>query len=54
MVAELKYLEGLGYESVGFVDDHFLLQPKRIEAICKGIMDEKLSIRWGIEGVWIR
>ncbi|MGE0471257.1 MAG: radical SAM protein [Nitrospira sp.] len=50
VVAELKYLEGLGYESVGFVDDHFLLQPKRIEAICKGIMDEKLSIRWGIEG----
>jgi anaerobic magnesium-protoporphyrin IX monomethyl ester cyclase len=50
VVAELKYLEGLGYESVGFVDDHFLLQPKRIEAICNGIMEEKLSIRWGIEG----
>ena len=50
VVAELKYLEGLGYESVGFVDDHFLLQPKRIEAICNGIMKEKLSIRWGIEG----
>ena len=27
-----------GYGSVYFVDDHFLLQPKRIEAICKGIM----------------
>ncbi|MFZ3013129.1 MAG: radical SAM protein, partial [Nitrospira sp.] len=50
VVAEMKYLEGLGYKSVGFVDDHFLLQPKRIEAICKGIMDEKLTIRWGIEG----
>ena len=50
VVAEMKHLEALGYKSVGFVDDHFLLQPKRIEAICKGIMDEKLTIRWGIEG----
>jgi anaerobic magnesium-protoporphyrin IX monomethyl ester cyclase len=50
VVAELKHLEELGYESVGFVDDHFLLQPKRIEAICNGIMEAKLSIRWGIEG----
>src|SRR5690348_2762627 len=50
VVAELKYLEEHGYGSVGFVDDHFLLQPKRIEAICNGIMEEKLTIRWGIEG----
>ena len=50
VVAELKHLEDLGYESVGFVDDHFLLQPKRIQAICNGIMEAKLSIRWGIEG----
>ncbi len=50
VVAELKYLEELGYGSVYFVDDHFLLQPKRIEAICTGVMDEKLTIQWGIEG----
>ncbi len=50
VVAELKHLEELGYGSVAFVDDHFLLQPKRIEAICSGIMKEKLSIQWGIEG----
>ncbi len=50
VVAELKYLEEHGYGSVYFVDDHFLLQPKRIEAICNGIMDEKLTIQWGIEG----
>ena len=50
VVAELKYLEEHGYGSVYFVDDHFLLQPKRIEAICNGIMDEKLKIQWGIEG----
>jgi anaerobic magnesium-protoporphyrin IX monomethyl ester cyclase len=50
VVAELKHLEAQGYGSVYFVDDHFLLQPKRIEAICSGIMKEGLSIQWGIEG----
>ncbi|MCS6265442.1 MAG: B12-binding domain-containing radical SAM protein [Nitrospira sp.] len=50
VVDELKYLEANGYGSVYFVDDHFLLQPKRIDAICKGIIDAKLTIQWGIEG----
>ena len=50
VVAELKRLEEDGYGSVYFVDDHFLLQPKRIEAICKGIEREKLTIKWGCEG----
>jgi radical SAM superfamily enzyme YgiQ (UPF0313 family) len=50
VVAELKHLEEAGYGSVYFVDDHFLLQPKRIEAICKGIMEEGLTIQWGCEG----
>jgi len=50
VVAELKYLEEHGYGSVYFVDDHFLLQPKRIEAICNGVIDAGLAIQWGIEG----
>lgn len=50
VVAELQHLEEQGYGSVYFVDDHFLLQPKRIEAICHGITDKKLTIQWGIEG----
>ncbi len=50
VVAELKYLEAHGYGSVYFVDDHFLLQPKRIEAICNGVQQENLTIQWGIEG----
>ena len=36
VVAELKHLEENGYESVFFVDDHFLLKPKRIEEMCAG------------------
>jgi len=50
VVDELKHLEEQGYGSVYFVDDHFLLQPKRIEAICNGVIDAKLRIQWGIEG----
>jgi radical SAM superfamily enzyme YgiQ (UPF0313 family) len=50
VVDEFKYLQELGYGSVYFVDDHFLLQPKRIEAICKGINENNITIQWGCEG----
>jgi radical SAM superfamily enzyme YgiQ (UPF0313 family) len=50
VVDEMKYLEEHGYGAVYFVDDHFLLQPKRIEAICNGVTNAGLSIQWGIEG----
>ena len=50
VVNEFTHLQQLGYGSVYFVDDHFLLQPRRIEAICKGINDAGVTIRWGCEG----
>ncbi len=50
VVREFEHLQQLGYGSVYFVDDHFLLQPKRIEAICKGINDRGVTIEWGCEG----
>lgn len=50
VIAEFNHLREHGYGGVYFVDDHFLLQPKRIEAICKGIVDEGLKIHWGCEG----
>ena len=50
VVDEFNYLQALGYGAVYFVDDHFLLQPKRIEAICKGINDNGVTIQWGCEG----
>jgi radical SAM superfamily enzyme YgiQ (UPF0313 family) len=50
VVAELEQLQRDGYGAVYFVDDHFLLQPKRIEAICKGIGDAGVAIQWGCEG----
>lgn len=50
VVDEFKHLQAQGYGSVYFVDDHFLLQPRRIEAICKGINDNGITIQWGCEG----
>ena len=50
VVDEFKHLQELGYGSVYFVDDHFLLQPKRIEAICTGINEADVTIQWGCEG----
>ena len=50
VIDEFTHLQNLGYGSVYFVDDHFLLQPKRIEAICKGINDSGITIEWGCEG----
>ena len=50
VVDEFNHLQQLGYGAVYFVDDHFLLQPTRIEAICKGITDTGVTIQWGCEG----
>ena len=50
VVDEFKHLQEHGYGSVYFVDDHFLLQPKRIQAICEGINDADVTIQWGCEG----
>jgi radical SAM superfamily enzyme YgiQ (UPF0313 family) len=50
VIAEFQQLQKDGYGAVYFVDDHFLLQPKRIEAICKGIVENDITIEWGCEG----
>jgi radical SAM superfamily enzyme YgiQ (UPF0313 family) len=50
VVAEFKHLQEHGYGAVYFVDDHFLLKPKRIEAICEGIDKADIRIEWGCEG----
>ncbi|MBI3622044.1 MAG: B12-binding domain-containing radical SAM protein [Nitrospirae bacterium] len=50
VLAEFKHLQELGYGAVYFVDDHFLLKPKRIEAICQGLIESGNRIEWGVEG----
>ncbi len=50
VLAELRHLQERGYRSTYFVDDHFLLQPRRVEEICSGIVEQRIGIRWGCEG----
>jgi len=50
VLAEFDHLRDLGYGAVYFVDDHFLLKPKRIEAICQGLIESGNRIEWGVEG----
>ncbi len=50
VVAELKQLQEDGYGAVSFTDDQFLFRPKRIEAICRGISENGIDLRWTCEG----
>jgi anaerobic magnesium-protoporphyrin IX monomethyl ester cyclase len=50
LLGELQQLDDLGYRSVCFTDDHFLINRERISAICRGIIERKLQLRWSCEG----
>jgi anaerobic magnesium-protoporphyrin IX monomethyl ester cyclase len=50
VLGEMQQLNDAGYRSIYFTDDHFLLNRKRINDICSGIIDRKLEFRWGCEG----
>jgi radical SAM superfamily enzyme YgiQ (UPF0313 family) len=50
VIGEFAELKRNGYGSIYFVDDHFLLQPKRIKTICDGLIERDLTIPWGCEG----
>ena len=49
VLEELVLLNDLGYKKINFMDDNFLLDRKRVENICKGIIKEKLDIKWGCQ-----
>jgi anaerobic magnesium-protoporphyrin IX monomethyl ester cyclase len=50
VLGEMQQLNDEGYRSIYLTDDHFLLKRKRIGAICEGIIERKLELRWGCEG----
>jgi radical SAM superfamily enzyme YgiQ (UPF0313 family) len=50
VLGELQQLNDLGYRSLYLTDDHFLINRKRISAICGGIIERKLQFNWGCEG----
>jgi len=50
VLGELQELNDLGYRSIYLTDDHFLINRKRIDRICRGIIERKLEFYWGCEG----
>jgi radical SAM superfamily enzyme YgiQ (UPF0313 family) len=46
----LQELSDQGYRSIYVTDDHFLINRKRIESICRGIIERNLRFHWGCEG----
>jgi anaerobic magnesium-protoporphyrin IX monomethyl ester cyclase len=50
VLGELQELNNQGYRSIYLTDDHFLINRKRIDAICRGIIERKLEFHWGCEG----
>lgn len=50
VLGEMQQLSEAGYRSIYLTDDHFLLNRKRINDICNGIIERKLKFRWGCEG----
>ena len=50
VLGELQELNDQGFRSIYLTDDHFLINRKRIDGICRGIIDRKLKFNWGCEG----
>ncbi|MCZ7636254.1 MAG: B12-binding domain-containing radical SAM protein [Verrucomicrobia bacterium] len=50
VLGELQELHDQGYRSIYLTDDHFLINRKRIEGICRGILERRLTFHWGCEG----
>lgn len=50
VLGEMQQLHDMGYRSIYFTDDHFLLDGNRINEICRGIIGRKLKFQWGCEG----
>jgi radical SAM superfamily enzyme YgiQ (UPF0313 family) len=49
VVAEFKYLKSLGIRNVWLVDDLFTVNRKRVQDICKLMVEEKLDMSWSCQ-----
>lgn len=50
-VALLRKVRDLGAENVWFVDDEVIINRKRLEEICRGILRENIDIHWEVQGI---
>jgi len=47
VVEEVEHVvKDLGFRAVCFMDDNFTFSPRRVEAICDGILSKGLDVRW--------
>ena len=46
VVEELKRLARLGVKEVSFVDDLFTAEPRRVKALCQGLIEQQVDITW--------
>jgi len=46
----MQQLYDMGYRAINLTDDQFLVNRKRVTAICDGIAQRKLAFRWGCQG----
>lgn len=49
MVEEFLYLNSKGFTEIAFVDDNFIVNPKKALRFCNLLRKEKLDINWHIE-----
>jgi radical SAM superfamily enzyme YgiQ (UPF0313 family) len=50
VLEEIREIEKHGYSSFFFMDDNFLLDPKRVSDICEGMVSRRHSFKWACEG----
>ncbi len=50
VLSELHYLQSKGYEEFSFVDDCFIVNPKRTVKLCQRMKKEKIDMIWSCEG----
>jgi radical SAM superfamily enzyme YgiQ (UPF0313 family) len=49
IINEIEYLRDSGYKKFHFQDDNFTFNVKRVETICKSIMNRGIDIKWSCQ-----
>ena len=49
VLAEFRHLVGAGYSYIDIHDPTFTADMRRVEAICRALIEERLPLRWGCE-----
>src|SRR5207244_5837958 len=50
VVDEIEHLKTLGFDAVAVIDDNFVINPRRVEAIMGEVISRKLDVWWWMFG----